>query len=93
MRHPIDPFSLKSLPKWHIKRVSWTACARLQEKIAALSFASMAVPIKQVGISTEHPEPEKDQTAVTGQQLSYLIEAVKATEYLSETVVVEIGSY
>jgi predicted O-methyltransferase YrrM len=89
----IDPFSLKSLPKWHVRRAAWTAYARVQEKIAALTFASNAIPIKQLTNLAGCPEPEKELTSVTGLQLSYLIAALKATESLSSTVVIEVGSY
>jgi len=93
MRQPIDPFSLKSLPKWHIRRVAWTAYARVQEKIAALSFNSTAIPIKQMNDMIDCQEPEKEQTAVTGVQLSYLLAALKETEPLPSKAIVEIGSY
>jgi predicted O-methyltransferase YrrM len=89
----IDPFSLKSLPKWHIRRAAWTAYARIQEKIAALTFASNGILIKQLNNLAACPEPEKEQTSVTGLQLSYLIDALKATEYLAASVIVEVGSY
>jgi predicted O-methyltransferase YrrM len=93
MQYPVDPFRLKSLPKWHIRRATWTAYARVQETFAALSFASATIPIKQLNDLADCPEPEKEQTAVTGLQLRYLIAALKATESLSSTVVVEVGSY
>jgi predicted O-methyltransferase YrrM len=92
VHYPADPFLLKRLPKWHITRVAWTAYARAQERIAALSFASTAVPIKLISNVAECPEPEKEETAVTGLQLSYLIAALRATEPLSSTIV-EVGSY
>jgi predicted O-methyltransferase YrrM len=92
MHYPADPFLLKSLPKWHIRRVAWTAYARVQEKLAALSFASTAIPIKLINKLAECQEPEEGETAVTGLQLSYLIAALKATEPLSSTMV-EVGSF
>jgi predicted O-methyltransferase YrrM len=93
MYYPIDPFSLKSLPKWHVKRAVWTAYARFQERIAAYSFSSNAVVLKRLNGVADFPDPDKDQTAVTGIQLSYLIAALRATEFLSPAAVVEVGAY
>lgn len=93
MCYPIDPFSLKSLSKWHIRRFTWTAYARIREKFAALTFNSNAIPIKEIESVSAHPEPDKDLTAVTGLQLSYVLEALRSTESLSHTDVVEVGSY
>jgi hypothetical protein len=81
------------LPKWHISRAAWTAYARVQEKIAALSFAFSVIPIKQPTNLAPCPEPAKGETAVTGLQLACLIGALKETESLPSTAVVEVGCF
>ena len=60
---PIDPFAIKSLSKCHPRRVLWTAYARTQEKIAALRFASLAVPLKHLENIPEH-KSDTELTAV-----------------------------
>ena len=87
-----DPFVLKSLPKWHPHRLMWTAYARSKERVAALQFSSLELPKKQIKI-LPNCSTNKDSTAVTGLQLSYLLAALQATESLLSTAVVEIGSY
>jgi predicted O-methyltransferase YrrM len=91
--YPADPFCLKALPKWHIVRVAWTAYARVQDRLAVLSFASKTIPSKELNVLADFPRQPREETAVTGLQLGYLIEAVKATDSGGSTVVVEIGSY
>jgi predicted O-methyltransferase YrrM len=93
MRHLTDPFILKFLPRWHIRRVVWTTYARFQERMAALSFESMGIPVKEISDLPVCSETEREHTAVTALQLSYLIAALRATEPLLTTVVAEIGSY
>jgi predicted O-methyltransferase YrrM len=61
--------------------------------MAALSFATTAIPIKPVNELAPCSSREKGETAVTALQLSYLVAALKSTESLLSTVVVEVGAY
>ena len=88
-----DPFALKKYPKWSPQRLLFTLQARLIEKEAKLNFDRYALPSK---INTNLPEPpavDYQNTAVTSTQMQHLLDAVSATEHLTDTVIVEVGCF
>jgi Methyltransferase domain len=88
-----DPFLIKKYSKWHPQRLSFTLKARLVEREAKLNFEKYTLP--ELIIPDLPPSPEFDfsNTAVTQIQMQHLLAALSATEYLKDTVIVELGAY
>ena len=88
-----DPFFLKKYPKWYPQRLLFTAQARLIEKEAQWNFDRYALPPKINSNLPETPTIDYQNTAVTPIQMQHLLEAVSATEHLTDTVIVEVGCF
>lgn len=88
-----DPFALKKYSKWHPLRVAFTAKARLIEREAQWNFHQYALPEKILPNLPPAPDADYSNTAVTPVQMQHLLYALSATEHLTNTVVVEVGSY
>jgi predicted O-methyltransferase YrrM len=88
-----DPFAIKKYPKWHLTRLAFTARARLIEQEARWNFQKYALPEKIVPNLPPAPDADYSNTAVTPVQMQHLLYALSATEHLTDTVVVEVGSY
>ncbi|MGD0497918.1 MAG: class I SAM-dependent methyltransferase [Bryobacteraceae bacterium] len=89
----IDPFEVKRFPKIHPYRLLYTLRARGQEWLARHQFEANALPLIDPGTATGSPAYDAANTAVTPVQMEYLLQSLRSTEELGETVVVEIGSY
>lgn len=89
----IDPFSVKRWPKYHPIRLSYTAWARLRERLAASRFDECALPVKQIAAPVASAAADWSNTSVTPLQLGQLLAAVEATEGLASTVIVEVGAF
>jgi predicted O-methyltransferase YrrM len=88
----IDPFQLKSLPKGHPRRFLYVGWARAQDWWARRRYDRYALPIlPPVGDSA--PPPPVGDTAVTPDQYRCLWSALRATDQLEGSRVVEIGAY
>jgi predicted O-methyltransferase YrrM len=88
----IDPFSLKSLPYHHPKRAAYTAWFRFQDWTARRRYEQYALPLKPPPDGPA-PPPPAGETAVTPEQYRCLWAALRATERLADTDVVEVGAY
>ncbi|HQR43801.1 MAG TPA: class I SAM-dependent methyltransferase [Gemmatales bacterium] len=90
---PIDPYSLKSIPKWHPRRLYHTALARLEEWKARQAFDQYALPRLVVDTLPALPDGIVwSDTQVSPEQLRHLLWALQQTEGLGGTVV-EIGCW
>jgi len=90
---PADPFAIKSIPKWHPLRLARTAAMRFSERMAARQFDQMAIPNQPLdGLSGIAPERRAD-TDVTANQMQHLLAALRATEHLQNTAIVEVGCF
>lgn len=89
----IDPFAIKQYPKWHPKRLVFTAKGRLIEQEARRRFHTYALPEKVIANMPPAPDVDYSNTAVTPIQMQHLLHALSATEHLKDTVVVEVGCY
>lgn len=88
-----DPFVIKKYPKWYPIRLAFTARARLMEQEARWNFQKYALPEKIIPNLPPAPDADYSNTAVTPVQMQHLLYALSATEHLTDTVVVEVGSY
>ncbi|WP_017719600.1 hypothetical protein [Kamptonema formosum] len=88
-----DPFAIKQYYKWHLKRLAFTAKARLIEWEARRNFQKYALPEKVIPNLPSAPDADYSNTAVTPVQMQHLLHALSATEHLKDTVVVEVGCY
>jgi hypothetical protein len=89
----IDPFELKRLPKWHSKRLLFTAWARSQEFRSKLLYEHSATPFDDFqGQAPSGGAATREDSAVTAEQLACLLACLEDTEPLGG-VVVEVGSY
>ena len=89
---PTDPFSLKSLSRIHPRRLGFVAWARFQDWLAARRYERYAVPLKPPPDGPPPRTPTAD-TAVTPDQYHILWSALRATESLAGTRVVEVGAF
>jgi predicted O-methyltransferase YrrM len=90
---PIDPYSLKTIPKWHPRRLYHTVLARFHDWQARRYFATYALPRKLISPLPElPPEMAWSDTQVSPEQMKYLLWAIEQTESLGGTVV-EIGCW
>lgn len=87
-----DPFAIKKYPKWHPLRLAFTAKARLIEQEARWNFQKYALPEKIISNLPPPPDTDYLNTAVTPVQMQHLLYGLLATEHLTDTVVVEVGS-
>jgi predicted O-methyltransferase YrrM len=88
----IDPFTLKSLRYRHPKRALYTLWFRYQDWQARRRYARYALPLKPPPEGAAPPAPAGD-TAVTPEQYGCLWAALRTTEHLTDTWVVEVGAY
>jgi predicted O-methyltransferase YrrM len=89
----IDPYLIKRLPKWHFKRVVYTASARLSESYSRFFFDEYELPfVDCIGNPTGAPDACWEDTQVTPQQASYLLKALELAGR-SGGCVVEVGSW
>ncbi len=89
----LDPFSLKGYPRWHPSRLLPTVVWRLVELEARVFFERYQLPRKEIGLLPTVGEFDGQDTAVTEEQAKYLVLAVRETERLTGTVIVEVGSF
>ncbi|MBW4517634.1 MAG: class I SAM-dependent methyltransferase [Timaviella obliquedivisa GSE-PSE-MK23-08B] len=87
-----DPFSIKKYSKFHPKRLGFTIQARFLEKEAQWNFEKYKLSEKFLSALPSIPDLNYSDTAVTPIQAQYLLAALAATEHLTDTVVVEVGS-
>ena len=90
---PIDPFAIKSKPKWHPFRLMRTAEMRLQDYISRRNYDRYEIPQKRPGGSIDPPEIDTQNTSVTAAQMGYLLTGLRETESLAGTVVAEVGCF
>lgn len=89
---PIDPFQLKSLSKMHPRRALYIAWARFQDWWSCRRYGRYALPfVPPVGDSV--PAPPVGDTWLTSDQYRCLWAALRATDHLANTWIVEIGAY
>lgn len=89
---PIDPFQLKLLPRAHPRRALYTAWARSQDWWSRRRFRRYILPfLPPVGDAA--PAPPVGDTHVTPDQYRCLWAAIRATDHLANTRIVEIGAY
>lgn len=88
-----DPFVIKQYPKWHPRRLAFTAKAILIEQEARLNFQKYALSEKITPNLPPAPTTDYSNTAVTPVQMQHLLYALSTTEHLANTVVVEVGCY
>ena len=89
-----DPFSYKSFSKLNPIRLVYTAWIRWQERISRQNYDSYAMEMKKLnGYENNFPEFNKNNTAVTEAQMNQLLTALRLTEKMDDTCVVEIGAY
>ncbi|MBC7980440.1 MAG: class I SAM-dependent methyltransferase [Armatimonadetes bacterium] len=96
MRTVIDPFKIKSKPKYHPGRVFQKLGSMLNEHTSKKGFESFALPERSLPKNGERDSKISDQgsqdTAVTDTQRAVLLEALLITEPL-DFPVCEIGAY
>jgi predicted O-methyltransferase YrrM len=88
-----DPFEVKQYSKKHPRRLAFTAKARVIERLARWKYESYALPEKVVPDLSSAPDADWSNTAVTDFQIQHLLYALSLAESLTDTVVVEVGSY
>ncbi len=89
-----DPFAMKNRPKWHPERLAFTTLARVREWESRREFERYQIPDAHFrNLPSEPVGVDWAETSVTPFQMRHLIEALKLTEGMMETVVAEIGSY
>lgn len=88
-----DPFSIKVFPRWHPKRLAFTAQARLSEWKAKDAYEKYALPVKELVSLPDLHEVSWNDTDVTSLQMQHLLHALSATENITNSVIVEIGCY
>ena len=91
---PLDPFA-SDLPKWHPRRLflkGWTAA---RERVSRGRYERCRLPDRTLDALPPLPDGGVawDETAVTPEQMRYLLAALEATAHLDGTVVVELGAY
>jgi len=90
----IDPFLIKKkYYRWHPLRVLFTAKARLDDEWARFNFKRYNISSKEFGELPSVPDFDKRKTAISSKLMQYLIAALEHTEYMDDTVIVEVGSY
>jgi predicted O-methyltransferase YrrM len=90
---PRDPFSVKKLSKSNPLRLGYVALSRTQEIVSRARFNKLALPIKEFNSIPSVVTFDTSATAVTERQMAHLLAAVKCTEQLGNSAVVEIGSF
>jgi hypothetical protein len=89
----IDPYLLKRYPKWHLKRVIFTAWCQLSERYSHSFFEEYKIPfVDPWGASNSVPDASWDDTQVTPTQSTYLLRALRLAD-ATEGCVVEVGSW
>lgn len=88
-----DPFVIKQYPIWHPTRLAFTLIARLVEQQAKINFKKYELPEKTIPNLPVPPNLDYSKTAVTSLQMQYLLQALSATEHLTDSVIVEVGCY
>jgi predicted O-methyltransferase YrrM len=89
---PLDPFQLKSLSKAHPRRVLYTAWARSQDWWSRRRYRRYVLPLLPP-VGDAAPAPPVGDTHVTPDQYRCLWAALRATDQLTYTRIVEIGAY
>lgn len=88
-----DPFAVKSLSRFHLRRVFQTAVARLHEARARYSFDAYSIPTKNQPSWTPYTEYRRGETSVTPEQMGFLLGALKVATETSAGLFVEIGAF
>ena len=91
---PSDPFALKALSKCSLRRLAFTSYYRAADCFGRLTFKGISECIDRAALQhfcTDRGVKFPD-TALTTTKTSLLLDAVRASENLSEPIV-EIGSY
>jgi hypothetical protein len=83
---------LKSLPKVHPRRALYTAWARSQDWWSRRRFRRYAFPVRPP-VDDVVPDPPVGDTWVTPKQYRCMWAALRATDHLPGTRIVEIGAY
>jgi predicted O-methyltransferase YrrM len=91
-RKAIDPFAVKSSPKWHPGRVWFTVRGRWREAEARRRFDALALPRRVIDGLPDAPAVDWSDTDVQPEQLRHLIWGLERTEPLGGAVV-EVGAY
>ena len=90
---PKDPFEYKSLSKRNPIRIAHKIQAELLEYWSALTFKRAELPIKLPSESCQESlEFDREDTAVTDEHMSLLLDCIKETNSLGESVA-EIGAF
>lgn len=89
-----DPFAIKKFPKYHPKRLVFTAKARYREIESKLNFDKYALPYKELSnLPILPPTIKWKNTDVTPLQMQHLVKAVSDTDKMTDSVIVEVGCY
>jgi hypothetical protein len=89
----LDPYLLKRYPKWHPKRLRFTAKCWLADRYSRKHFDEYAIPfVDPWGASQSIPAASWSDTQVTPLQSTYLLRALQAAEAVPGCVV-EVGSW
>jgi predicted O-methyltransferase YrrM len=91
-QNAVDPFEVKSRPKWHPGRVVFTLRGRWEEAESRRRFEAMALRDQPIEGLPDAPEVDWGDTDVQPVQLRYLLWALGETEALGGSVV-EVGAY
>jgi len=92
-QNPLDPFSIKHLPKWNFRRALPTLAFRFHEFWSRRNFSRYMIPlVDPTTLQEQVASPPQGETAVTHQQRQVLAACLAATESLPG-VCLEIGSY
>jgi predicted O-methyltransferase YrrM len=88
----IDPFFIKRLPKYHVKRLIYTLWVRLAERYSRFFFDEYLFPEQTLPYLPEAPQANWTETQVSAEHARYLLWAMRETDHLSGCVV-EVGSW
>ena len=88
-----DPFAVKCIPKYRLRRLLFTAGGGWQEWRSRRRFEHFALPEEVRPSLPESPAAAWSDTAVTPLQMSYLLEGVAAVHGASGAFCLEVGCY
>jgi predicted O-methyltransferase YrrM len=89
----VDPFAVKRYPRWHPLRLAYKSLTVTSEWGARRRYHDLALPEILWEDLPRLPEVDWESTAVTPLQMQHLLRAVEATDFLDDTVIVEVGCF
>lgn len=88
----IDPFS-SDLAIYHPKRIFFKAYTMVMEYLSRCIFNQIRIDNKHIDGIPDYELGSRSEYSVTDDQMKYLLHACNFTEYLSDTIIVEVGSF